>query len=130
MTVDPVKELGLPVDSVLQRGPSSFFPTSSLPDLITSSSACSSLGTPALQTPDAIEVQTTDSSSTVNVDFSSPDPAASVSDYSDLYDALIRGNFMSAAEYQVPAQHSKVQQPKIGQESSLKEHLDFNQFSW
>lgn len=130
MTVDPVKELGLSVDSVLQRGPSSFFPTSSLPGLITSSSACSSLGTLALQTPDAIELQTRDSSSTVNVDFSSPVPAALMPDYSDLYDALIRGNFMSAAEYQVPAQQSKVQQPKIGQESSLEEHLDFNQLSW
>lgn len=108
MTVDPVKELGLSVDSVLQRGPSSFFPTSSLPGLITSSSACSSLGTLALQTPDAIEL----SSSTVNVDFSSPVPAALIPDYSDLYDALIRGNFMSAAEYQVPAQQSKFNNQK------------------
>ncbi|OXG14926.1 hypothetical protein C367_05588 [Cryptococcus neoformans Ze90-1] len=112
MTVDPVKELGLSVDSVLQRGPSSFFPTSSLPGLITSSSACSSLGTLALQTPDAIELQTRDSSSTVNVDFSSPVPAALIPDYSDLYDALIRGNFMSAAEYQVPAQQSKFNNQK------------------
>lgn len=121
-----IKELGLPVNNVLQRGPSSSFPISSLPGLITSSSAYSSLETLALQTPDATDLQATDSSSTANVDSSSPVPAAPASDCSDLYDALIQGNCMFAAEYQIPAPQCKIGQPEIDQESSFEEYMDFN----